>query len=375
MNISERLRPLDALRGVAAIEIACILHWHDNMSPEFPWFKYGLLDGKVLVDLFFMISGLTFTAFYTKRIANNEVSISEFVYSRLVRLVPLHWGSLFLVTLLLFIRKIFGMSAFTYSNNDVHQFVLNLLMIQGDGLHANGSFNAISWTVCIEVLMYLIFFCLCRKTKTKHTYIFCCWLMILLGYSLEKSSFNGNTLSLVDESIGRGMIAFFFGSALYFLLVKLYEFGNRTKVIAFFVLMMIMILGLSGGEEIWCHGEWWYMLTGFVFLVYPLVLYLVTSIEFVRKILMWKPLQYLGSISFTIYMCHYPIQMIFDFFNKVTGINVSYTSYAVWAVYCTMVIGFSAIVHKFYEVPITNWLRKHKQKFWKEENLANLHSV
>lgn len=35
MNISERLRPLDALRGLSAIVIACFLHWHDNMNNEF----------------------------------------------------------------------------------------------------------------------------------------------------------------------------------------------------------------------------------------------------------------------------------------------------------------------------------------------------
>ena len=74
LSISERLRPLDGVRGLAAIVIAFFLHWHDNMNRDFTLLSYGYLDGRVFVELFFMISGLTFTAFYMKRIANGSVS-------------------------------------------------------------------------------------------------------------------------------------------------------------------------------------------------------------------------------------------------------------------------------------------------------------
>lgn len=327
------------------------------------------------MELFFMLSGLTFTAFYMKRIANNEVSASDFIYSRFTRLVPLHWGSLFLVTFLLFIRRCFDIPAFVYGFNDVHHFTLNLLMIHSDGLQTDAGFNAVSWTICTEVVMYVVFFCLCRKIKTKHAYLVCCWLLILLGYSLEKSSWSGTAFTLVNTSIGRGMIDFFFGSMLYFILLKLWKLGTKAKITAFALLCIILGVGYYGGREVWSHGDWWYMLTGFVFFIYPLAIYLTTSVGFLRKILMWTPLQYLGKLSFTIYMCHYPVQLVLDLINKAAKINASYTSDTVWMIYCLTVIGFSVIIHRFYEVPITNWLKKAKNRFWTEEKLAELQEM
>ena len=117
---------------------------------------------------------------------------------------------------MLILRKIFSVGTFTYQYNDVHHFVLNLLMIQNYGLQTDANFNAISWTVCIEVLMYIVFFVVCKMTKTKHTYFAICWGLIIVGYTLEKSDWKGSTFTLVNASIGRGMIAFFFGSLLYF---------------------------------------------------------------------------------------------------------------------------------------------------------------
>ena len=55
LSISERLRPLDGVRGLAAIVIAFFLHWHDNMNRDFTLLSYGYLDGRVFVELFFMI--------------------------------------------------------------------------------------------------------------------------------------------------------------------------------------------------------------------------------------------------------------------------------------------------------------------------------
>ena len=97
--MSDRLSPLDGVIVIAALIIACFLHWHDNINPNFVLLRFwnGYLDGRILVEFFFLICGLTFTAFYMKRISNSEVSFSDFIYSRFVRLAPLYYGTLFYV--------------------------------------------------------------------------------------------------------------------------------------------------------------------------------------------------------------------------------------------------------------------------------------
>ena len=372
--MSDRLRPLDGVRGIAALIIACFLHWHDNINPNFVLLRFwnGYLDGRILVEFFFLISGLTFTAFYMKRIANSEVSFSDFIYSRFVRLAPLYYGTLFYVTFMLILRKIFSVGTFTYQYNDVHHFVLNLLMIQNYGLQTDANFNAISWTVCIEVLMCIVFFVVCKMTKTKHTYFAICWGLIIVGYTLEKSDWKGSTFTLVNASIGRGMIAFFFGSLLYFLLLKAYQGGIRLKLIMFSILLIVVSIYYFGGVDVWSHGDWWYMLSGFVFIIYPIMIYLITTVKLIRCFLLLKPLQYLGKISFTIYMCHYPVQLTMDFINKVSKINGSYDNYFIWGLYCVCVVTISSIINAFYEKPLINWLRKYKDKIWKDEKLSKL---
>ena len=79
--MSDRLRPLDGVRGIAALIIACFLHWHDNINPNFVLLRFwnGYLDGRILVEFFFLISGLTFTAFYSPRRLNVLAVSSSFV--------------------------------------------------------------------------------------------------------------------------------------------------------------------------------------------------------------------------------------------------------------------------------------------------------
>ena len=84
--MSDRLRPLDGVRGIAALIIACFLHWHDNINPNFVLLRFwnGYLDGRILVEFFFLISGLTFTAVsYTHlKLYSRTVPYAEYSYEQ-----------------------------------------------------------------------------------------------------------------------------------------------------------------------------------------------------------------------------------------------------------------------------------------------------
>ena len=53
--MSDRLRPLDGVRGIAALIIACFLHWHDNINPNFVLLRFwnGYLDGRIWLNFSF----------------------------------------------------------------------------------------------------------------------------------------------------------------------------------------------------------------------------------------------------------------------------------------------------------------------------------
>ena len=373
MSISDRLRPLDALRGFGALIIAFILHWHDNMNHDFSLFHWGIEYGGMLVELFFILSGLTFTAFYMKRIANKEVTISEFMYSRFVRLYPLHIFTLSIITILLLLRGFVGIKPLVYGYNDIHEFILNILLIHADGIQTSANFNAPSWTICIEILMYIIFFIICSKVKSKHMYFIICWIMILLGFSFERSS-NSSLFVLINNNIGRGMVAFFFGSILYFILKKLYiyRWEYRFKIISLVLIISILIGGYYTDNVFTGHGSWYSILTSLIFIVFPCIIYLCTENGYLRSILLWKPFQYLGRISFTIYMCHYFVQLVIDTIFRFLKININYNSYFIWILYCISVLIFAALIHKYFEVPVTRFLKEKKNKWWIDERLDQL---
>jgi peptidoglycan/LPS O-acetylase OafA/YrhL len=91
-------------------------------------------------------------------VGKQNVNLHGYAIARFARLYPLHLTTLFVVALLqIFSKSLFG-SYQIYFENDFKHFLLNLFYIQSWGLEKDFSFNAPSWSVSVEITVYILFF-------------------------------------------------------------------------------------------------------------------------------------------------------------------------------------------------------------------------
>lgn len=170
MSVSpSRYRRLDICRGLAAFSV---LIWHyqhfyyasSSSGPQFtarsaqplysflmPFYEYG----GCAVQFFWLLSGFVFAATYLQ---GRDIDGWTFFVRRLARLYPLHVATLTTVASLQWWSWQQVGHLQIYSFNDAYHFALNLGMIQWWGLQSGYSFNAPTWSVSVEIAIYIFFF-------------------------------------------------------------------------------------------------------------------------------------------------------------------------------------------------------------------------
>ena len=72
---------------------------------------------------------------------------------------------------------------------------------------------------------------------------------------------------------------------------------------------------------------------------------------------MGKSLQIFGDISYTIYLVHVPIQLLFSIVDK-NIVKINYDSNFIFILFFLIIFIFSIMIYKFFEIPVKNKLRK-----------------
>ena len=170
----KRFYSLDVLRGLAALSIV-FWHWQHffflggkppsfagNQQPLFNIFFIFYNKGYFAVDLFFSLSGFIFYWLYSSQISNREILGKDFFILRFSRLYPLHLLTLLWVAALHILFANVANTYFVYPYNDAYHFFLNLALASSWGLEKGYSFNGPVWSVSVEVLLYALFFLMCR---------------------------------------------------------------------------------------------------------------------------------------------------------------------------------------------------------------------
>ncbi len=174
---SEKLYALDSLRGIAALSIV-VWHWQHffairgewmdgwrpSMEPLYVFLKPLYLQGWAAVDLFFVLSGFVFFWLYGEAIREGRMGAGRFASLRFSRLYPLHLATLLLVTVMQFYFHR-ATSYFIFDADDWQRFA-------GEHLDTSAAMAAADHRtvlqrpglvgVSIEVLLYAVFFLVCR---------------------------------------------------------------------------------------------------------------------------------------------------------------------------------------------------------------------
>jgi peptidoglycan/LPS O-acetylase OafA/YrhL len=362
----KHLYALDVSRGLAALSVV-LWHWQhfqytrNTLSLEFIKENQPLHEilrlfyqaGAMGVQYFFLLSGFVFFWLYGATINNNKISAWKFGVQRFSRLYPLHFLTLLVVALLQAIYFSRENVSFIYPFNDMYHFTLNLFYASRWGFESGPSFNASIWSVSVEVLLYLIFFI--SITLRQGGWLYC---LSISFVSLILSR-------LTDNVVLGGLSLFFLGGTVFYLtqiisfkyeklkspiyvLTILFWCGVIVDIYIYNISSSIMDLGVLG--KVILRGFTFYIL--FPFTICTLVLIEIDKGDFL------KPISWIGDISYSSYLLHFPLQLLFGLAVSYGVLNHNFYLSPIYLVlYFLILIPISYVTFHAFERPVQIILR------------------
>lgn len=381
IQIPKRFYSLDVLRGIASLAVV-VWHWQHffcngntesiiyNVEQQ-PFYSFLFLfykKGFLAVELFFSLSGFVFFWLYSIKILENKINYKDFFVLRFSRLYPLHFFTLLIVASEQTVYHHYNNTFFIYLNNDLYHFTLNIFLISFWGFQNGNSFNGSVWSVSIEILLYIIFYI--YSTYGGSRSIWRCLLIIIGSFCatiyLPRLAF----FPLQILPIIKGLFSFFMGGISFLLFDKVVKSKySIKKITTIFTIMTIFFWFLAITflkynlipSNIFSKLSTlsYYFVTG---LLFPLTIITLAIFETNRGTL-GRRFQFIGDITYSSYLLHFPLQIIFVLFTNYFGIRQDfyYTSLSFFTFFIIL-IPFSLITFKFFEKPCQILIRKKFSK-------------
>jgi peptidoglycan/LPS O-acetylase OafA/YrhL len=344
------------LRGLAAFAVVLWHYQHfffvapDRLTPGFvrsalpfysifwPFYEYGAFA----VEIFFVLSGFVFYFVYSNAIKTGKVSAYEFTIFRFSRLYPLHFVTLIFVAALQYLSRFSLGSSIVYSNNDAWDFLLNIFFVSHWGLERGLSFNGPTWSVSIEILLYVGFFALVSFAGRS---LLTAALAMVVGFFLGK--YTKGSIS----DIGWGFYCFFAGGIAFIAWEKLRY--RLTPLLLLLTAILVLILSVSICYEFFrTRYAMMSLFGGFL----PSAVFLLAAVQNA-----WhdagRRLRLVGNITYATYLLHFPIQLTIIYITTYYGVVITYNDPFMIILFLAIVIGISIPTYYLFERPAQSFLR------------------
>jgi len=374
----ERFVVLDSWRGIAACLVAlfhleAVSHLYDVPFLRNSW---------LFVDFFFVLSGFVIAANYQQRLLDG-FGVGRFLFLRLGRLYPLHFTMLALFVafeLLKVLRRalvpalmsVNPVMPFSTPQEAPNTILANLLLIQSLHVFDFLTWNIPSWSISTEFYTYVVF-AVCLVALRKHAWI--ALLLALVGGPVLIATLSDRNMATIYDW---GIIRCIYGFSAGVLAWHIYTKANRELVrqwlsgsaVEWGVLGLVAVFVSLVGTSIFS------ILAPYVFALAVLVFSFEAGTA--SAILRRRPLVFLGTISYSIYMTHVFVERrIFDAaaaLDKLWHINPfthrdigGYDHYFLgtqpwhgdiaYPAYLAMVIAMSYFTYRWIEKPGREWVR------------------
>ena len=292
----QKVDELESVRGLAAL---LVLLYH---LPKWnPILDIGVINnGYLMVELFFVLSGFVICRAYSERIETKN-DLYKFQLLRFWRLYPVHIIFLFVFLAIEIARYIVSESVgitspkdVPFERNNLYSFVKNIFLIQSVLPNQNFTFNGPAWSISVEFYTYFVFGCIVLFFKQKSRWLFMSF------------SFFSILLLLLDKTYGFVLLlrcfAGFFSGCLVALLIRKLKPNLPAGASLFSFAAIICFLHFKNVKYI-------------DVLIFPLAASLIFTLSASSRstlglLLRCKPLLWLGSISYSLYMAHTAILLV-----------------------------------------------------------------
>jgi peptidoglycan/LPS O-acetylase OafA/YrhL len=378
----ERFAALDSWRGIAACLVA--LFHLDAYSH-----LYGvpfLRNSWLFVDFFFVLSGFVIAANYQQRLLDGY-GVGRFLFLRLGRLYPLHLAMLALFVaweMMKVFRRILipGLSSidpvapFSTVQEAPNAILANLLLVQSLHVFDSLTWNLPSWSISTEFYTYALFaVCLVGLRRRAWSIL----VLAMIGGPLLIAALSGRNM---DTSYDWGMIRCIYGfsaGVLAWNIHRKWDGGPRKWLSGSMIEcgalgLVVAFVSLAGTTLLSVAAPYVYAFVAVVF---------AFEGGAVSAILRLRPLVFLGTVSYSIYMTHVFIaRRMFDagiqlekrwhvdpFTHRaIDGGDVPFLGTRLWhgdiayLVYLAMIIAVSYFTYRWIEKPAREWVRNRVRR-------------
>lgn len=308
-KVKNNLNFIYILKFISSILIAVFLHWNDHFIKNLGYdniirfrpLYFLTTKSYLLVELFFIISGLLFYIMSTRKIKNDELKIKELFIKKLSRLLPVIIFSTFFVYLGNLILYIFNKELWSSGTTSLFELFLGIF---GGRISISGYtlLNGPIWYVSMYLLCILIAYFLTKKSKKYGDKVFLIPILVSLIIF-----YNFMDVPMLNICLVRSLSSFFIGIFVgkFILLYEDFNTKNKvlTKVICFMLLSIYVLCFIFGRLNNFYDPET-YSYSLFVFA--PLIIFLY-GFKHLNKLLSFNIFKFLGDISYSIYIWNFPI--------------------------------------------------------------------
>jgi peptidoglycan/LPS O-acetylase OafA/YrhL len=341
---------LQALRGIAA----CVLVFYKSPVTLGSLATAFMIHAYLFVDLFFVLSGFVLCHAYGLAIGRG-LSFGRFMGLRLARVYPLHLAMLLAFVAYELLRRYF-LQGEPQAARSVEAFLSNLLLIQSLGVHDLLTWNTPSWSISVELYTYVLFFVALKTLDVAQSWRFPL-IVVLLAYGAIALAGHSHLNITYDLGFVRCVGGFYLGILVYRTQAvwRLWLSGwvGRAEWLALIALgILISCSGLGLGVQ-------YLAILGFAFAI---AVFALSQPSWLSALLCSRPLQWLGDVSYSIYMVHYLVWVLIEAIvfgqlgwepEAVRGFD----ALALNSLAFGMTLVASAISYRLIEVPPRQWLK------------------
>ena len=289
-----RYRYIDVLRGLAVLGVLAV-HCAQNMDMGFSWTLNRLTSiGEKGVQLFFMLSAVTLMLSHRSR--KLEMSkTSNFYLRRFFRIAPMYYLAI------VFYNFIFN----SYSVEQKWTVLSNFLFVHGFSPYWINQGVRGGWSIGVEMLFYLFFPLICIFVSNLNRAIvftvFAFLLRIVVFLYFKEHPIMGD-IGLWGDFLKYNFInqlpVFALGLILYFLIYDNDQEASGAVFLLLTVLVFFIVIVPVVPND---------------FSVEIALFMLVYSLAMSRSVILINtPLAFIGKLSFSIYLVHFPVGSAFD---------------------------------------------------------------
>ncbi|VWB33976.1 hypothetical protein BLA24064_01457 [Burkholderia latens] len=243
---------------------------------------------------------------------------------------------------------------FVYTFNDKREFVLNLLMLNRTGLEHGFSFNAPSWSISAEFIVNIAFLAAISARKKLSTVLMVAVFLISIAAMYENGLISSATFFGVDNDVFRATFGFCIGVALFRINTL---FDKITIPKAAYDLLAIVstacFMYYCATSKFTSEAD-----LAVTLICFPTLIIGAMRGTAVNKALKHPSLVFLGTISYSIYLVHFPMQLGVHIVGIAARYDMPYSSRGFFVVFVMATICLSWVTYRTIELPGKNLVRR-----------------